>query len=120
MGKSKSKKKKCIGDKQYNFSPRSRHVQARTMLLNKQWDEKYYSSKITIPTSLQMSFNMMFTYSQHAKIKYSQNVQRHEIPHMNDVFVGLKNSNIDSDMTFYEDFTTAIGRKQFYVKGFLT
>ena len=118
MGKNNSKKKKCIRDKQYNFYPRNRRVHARTLLLNKQWDTKYFSSKITIPTSLQMSFNMMYTFSQHAEIKYSQNVQRHENPHMNDVFVGLKKSTIDSEIKFYKEFTTAIGRKDFYVKGF--
>ena len=62
----------------------------------------------------------MYTFNQQAEIKYSQNVQRYEIPHMNDVFVGLKNSNIDSEINFYKEFTTPIGRNHFYVKGFLT
>ena len=53
----------------------------------------------------------MYTFNQQVEIKYSQNVQRHEIPHMNDVFVDLKNSNIDTKIKFYKEFTTAIGRK---------
>ena len=118
MGKNKSKKKKCIGDKQYNFYPRNRRVRERTLLLNKQWDTKYFSSKITIPTSLQMSFNMMFTYSQHAKIKYSQNVQRHEIPHMNDVFVGLKKSTIDSEIEFIKSLLQPLEEIISMLKGF--
>ena len=61
---------------------------------------------------------MMYTFHQKVETKYNENAQRFEIEYMNDVFVGLKNSIIDSDMTFYEDFTTAIGRNQLYVKGF--
>ena len=39
---------------------------------------------------------------------------------MNDIFVELQESTIDSDIKFYKEFTTAIGRKDFHVKGFLT
>ena len=63
---------------------------------------------------------MMYTFHQQADLKYDENVQRFEMKHMNDVFVRLKNSNIDPDKLFYKKITTAIGRNQFYVKGFLT
>ena len=53
MTKRKSKNKTCTGDKQYNYNPRNKYVQAKQKLLNKQWDVKYDSLKIKIPNSIQ-------------------------------------------------------------------
>ena len=44
--KRNSKIKRHIGDKDYNFDPRTKHARAKQSELNKQWDVKYDSSKI--------------------------------------------------------------------------
>ena len=62
----------------------------------------------------------MYLFQQTTPIKYEENVQRFEIEYMNKVFVDLKKSNIDSEINFYKEFTKAIERKQFYIKGYLT
>ena len=88
--------------------------------MNIEWNNKYNASKIDLPSSVQNRFNDLFLYHQNANIVFEFNVQRYEIPHMNQIFVEIKDSIIESDIEWYRQFTQAIGRQEFHVKGFLT
>ena len=46
-------------------------------------------------------------------------MQRYKIRHINKIILGIKNSVIDSEIK-NKEFTKAIGRQNFYVKGYLT
>ena len=39
---------------------------------------------------------------------------------MNRIILEIKNSVIDSEIKWYKQFTKTIGRREFYVKGYLT
>ena len=62
----------------------------------------------------------MYLYHQNANIVRDFNVQRLESPHINRIFVETKDSIIDSEIRWYRQFTQAIGRQEFRVKGYLT
>ena len=62
----------------------------------------------------------MYLYHQNTNIVRDFNVQRLEIPHMNSIFLEIKDSIIESDIRWYRQFTQAIGRQEFHVKGYLT
>ena len=109
-----------VGDLDYNFDPRSRFAKKKTKSLNTEWNNKYNSSKIELPSSVQNRFNELWLYYQEANIVYDSNVQRLEIEEMNEIIVKIKDSIIESDRKWYKQFTQAIGRQEFHVKGFLT
>ena len=110
----------CVGDEDYNFNPRSRFSKRKTKLLNNEWNRKYNTSKIDIPSSVQNRFNDLYLFYQDAKIVRKSNVQRYEIDNINEIFVDIHDSIIESDKKWYKEFTQAIGRQEFHVKGFLT
>ena len=109
-----------VGDLDYNFDPRKRFAIKKTKTLNTEWNNKYNSSKIELPSSVQNKFNELYLYYQEANIAYDSNVQRLEIEEMNEIIVKIKDSIIESDRKWYKQFTQAIGRQEFHVKGFLT
>ena len=110
----------CVGDEDYNFNPRTRFSKRKTKSLNNEWNRTYNTSKIDIPSSVQNRFNDLYLFYQKAKIARDSNVQRYEIPNMNEIFLEIKDSIIESDRKWYRQFTQAIGRQEFHVKGFLT
>ena len=110
----------CVGDEDYNFNPRTRFSKRKTKLLNNEWNRKYNTSKIDIPSSVQNRFNDLYLFYQDAKIVRKSNVQRYEIDNINEIFVDIHDSIIESDKKWYKEFTQAIGRQEFHVKGFLT
>jgi len=121
MSKKKSSNVRvCVGDVDYNFNPRGTLSKKKTKSLNIEWNKKYNTSKIELPTSVQSRFNDLYLFYQNAKIVRESNVQRFEIKNMNEIFVEIKDSKIESDRKWYRQFTQAIGRQEFYVKGFLT
>ena len=73
--------------------------------MNIEWNNKYNASKINLPSSVQRKFDDMYLYYQNVNIVRQFNVQRLEIPHMNKIFLGIKDSIIDSDTRRYEKFT---------------
>ena len=109
-----------VGDTDYNFDPRGRFSKRHTKSLNTEWNKKYNTSKIDLPISVQSRFNDLYLFYQKAKIARDSNVQRYEIPNMNEIFLEIKDSIIESDRRWYRQFTQAIGRQEFHVKGFLT
>ena len=109
-----------VGDEDFNFDPRAKFVMRKTKRLNIEWNNKYNASKIDVPSSVQRRFTDMYLYYQNVDIVCQYNVQRLEIPHMNKIFLEIKDSIIDSDISWYKQFTQAIGRQEFYVKGYLT
>ena len=109
-----------VGDTDYNFDPRGRLFKKKTKSLNTEWNKKYNTSKIDLPISVQSRFNDLYLFYQKAKIARDSNVQRYEIPNMNEIFLEIKDSIIESDRKWYRQFTQAIGRQEFHVKGFLT
>ena len=87
--------------------------------MNIEWSNKYNASKIDLPCSVQSGFADIYLYHQNVNIDRQFNVQRLEIPHMNRIFLEIKDSIIDSDIRWYRQFTQAIGRQIFHVKGYL-
>ena len=109
-----------VGDEDFNFDPRAKYSVKKTKRLNIEWNNKYNSSKIDLPSSVQMRFADMYLYYQNVDIVRKYNVQQLEIPHMNRLFLEINDSTIDSDINWYRKFTQAIGRQEFHVKGYLT
>ena len=109
-----------VGNEYFNFDPRSRFPVKKTKRLNIEWNNKYNASKIYLPLNIQSRFADMYLCHQNANIVREFNVQRLEIPHMNRIFVEIKDSIIESDIRWYRQFTQAIGRQEFHVKGYLT
>ena len=62
----------------------------------------------------------MYLYYQNVDIVRQYNVQRLEIPHINKIFLEIKDSIIESDIRWYRQLTQAIGRQEFHVKSYLT
>ena len=79
--------------------------------MNIEWNNKYNASKINLPSSVQRKFDDMYLYYQNVNIVRQFNVQRLEIPHMNKIFLEIKDSIIDSDISWYRQFTQAIERQ---------
>ena len=88
--------------------------------MNIEWNNKFNASKIDLFCSVQRKFDDMYLYHQIANIVRDFNVQRLESPHINRIFVETKDSIIDSEIRWYRQFTQAIGRQEFHVKGYLT
>ena len=88
--------------------------------MNIEWDNKYNASKIGLPSSVQRKFDEMHLYERNAIIRHGVNFQRLEISQMNIIILEIKNSVIDSEIKWYKGFIKAIGRQEFYVKGYLT
>ena len=110
----------CVGDDDYNFNPRTRFSKRKTKALNNEWNRKYHTSKIDLPSSVQNRFNDLYLFYQDAKIVRKSNVQRYEIDNINEIFVDIHDSIIESDKKWYKEFTQAIGRQEFHFKGYLT
>ena len=109
-----------VGNEEYNYDPISRFSISKTNILNIEWNNKYNASKIDLPCSVQNRLNDLFFYHQNANIVRKFNVQRLEIPYMNKIFLEIKDSIIESDIRWYRQFTQAIGRQEFHVKGYST
>ena len=88
--------------------------------MNIEWNNKYNASKIDLPCSVHSRFADLYLYHQNANIVRDFNVQRLEIPHMNKIFLEIKDSIIESNIRWYRHFTQAIGRQEFHFKGYLT
>ena len=91
----------CVGDLDYNFDPRKKFSIKKTKMLNTEWNKKYNAMKIDLPISVQSRFNDLYLFYQNAKIFRESNVQRYEIQQMNEIFVEIKDSIIESDRRWY-------------------
>ena len=90
-----------VGDEDYHYDPRTRFSIRKTKNLNIEWNNKYDASKIDLRCSVQNRFADMYLYHQNASIVCQFNVQRLKIPHMNRIFLEIKDSIIDSDTRWY-------------------
>ena len=100
-----------VGDEDFNFDPRGKFAVWKTKRLNIERNNKYNTSEIDLPSSVHRRFADMYLYYQNVDIVRQYNVQQLEIPHMNRIFLEIKDSIIDSDISWYRQFTQTIERQ---------
>ena len=88
--------------------------------LNDVYDKQYDSIKLSIPADVMDIFKSFYLKYTDINPQPNYNIQRVEIPTMNDNFKRLKNSNYTYESSFYNDVASAVGQRNFVVKGYLT
>ena len=101
------KKQKNIGDQDFKVNMRNKYQMNIFSKCNTTRDENYVLERLAIP-NLQNSFNMMSGKVSRNVFNQNDNVQRVEIRDMDSYIQFMKDSQIDSDASFFKDFAKII------------
>ena len=96
------KKQKHASDQDFKVDIRARHQVKTFRKFNASWDENYFSGRLTIPSNIQNNFNMMSAKVSRDVSNQNGNVQRVEIRRMDDYIQSVKDSQTDTDVTFFK------------------
>ena len=116
----KKNKDHVRGDADHTANPRTKRRMKITKDLNVVYDKEYDSIKLSIPADVMDIFKSFFLKFKIIPPHPKQNIQRVEIPEMDDYFNDLNNSNDSYAFSFYNAIAEVVGHRNFVVKGYLT